>query len=309
MSFVKKIKYIIIMLAFTLMLSSCSSSVQEDKNGINVTASFYPIYIITSNIVEGIDDINLNNMAQPQTGCLHNYQLSTSDMRILSESDLFIINGGGMEVFLDNALELFPNLSIIDSSEGVHEAETSHSHNKHSEHGEHCENDTHNHEHNPHFWIYPENAIIQAQNICDALCNIYPEKEDLLKANTENFIASVKEAENFDGHGIKSCVFNEAFDYLEMTYGIHVELCVEMGENETPSAKELAEIITAVKNEKIELLIAADDASKAIADTIARETEAKVIVLDPVLAGNFEPSAYVDALNNNARVLKGSVNK
>ena len=109
--------------------------------------------------------------------------------------------------------------------------------------------------------------------------------------------------------GIKACVFNEAFDYLEMSYGIHIELCVEMDENETPSAKELAEIITTVNEEKINLLIAADDASKAIADTIARETDAKVLVLDPVLTGDFEPSAYVEALNSNARILKGSVIK
>ena len=306
MAFAKKIKYIIITLAFALMLSSCASSVTEDKEGINVTASFYPVYVIASNITEGIEGINLKNMAQPQTGCLHDYQLTTADMRTLAESDLFIINGGGMEAFMDNAFELFPELTIIDSSEGVYELESSHSH---GEHDEHSGSDEHNHEHNPHFWIYPENAAIQAQNICDALCRLYPEKESLLKSNTADFISSVKEIETFYGHGIKACVFNEAFDYLEMSYGIHIELCVEMDENETPSAKELAEIITTVNEEKINLLIAADDASKAIADTIARETDAKVLVLDPVLTGDFEPSAYVEALNSNARILKGSVIK
>lgn len=58
-------------------------------------------------------------MAQPQTGCLHDYQLSSGDMRKLNQADLFIVNGGGMESFLDNALELFPDLNIIDTSEGV----------------------------------------------------------------------------------------------------------------------------------------------------------------------------------------------
>ena len=82
-----------------------------------------------------------------------------------------------------------------------------------------------------------------------------------------------------------------------------------MDENQTPSAKEMAEIITTVKEENISLLIAADDASKAIADTVARETDAKVIVLDPVLTGDFSPESYAEALNENARILKGSVNQ
>ena len=74
-------------------------------------------------------------------------------------------------------------------------------------------------------------------------------------------------------------------------------------------SKEMAEIITTVKEENISLLIAADDASKAIADTVARETDAKVVVLDPVLTGDFSPESYAEALNENARILKGSVNQ
>ena len=82
-----------------------------------------------------------------------------------------------------------------------------------------------------------------------------------------------------------------------------------MDENETPSAKELAEIITEINEGGIDLLIAADDASKTVADTIARETGAGVVVLDPVLTGDPVPERYTEALNENARILKGSVYK
>lgn len=315
MTFLSKIKHIVLMLAFTLMLSSCSQNTSDNSDSINVTASFYPIYIIAQNVTQGISGINLQNMAQPQTGCLHDYQLSTNDMKKLSNTDLFIVNGGGMETFLTNALELFPDLKIIDTSEGIHALESSHIHDKeedghyHEHEHSHGHEHEHSHEHNPHFWILPENAAIQAQNICNALCDIYPEKSDDLKNNTNKFIEEINSIETFNGKGLKACVFNEAFDYLETAYSIDVELCIEMDENETPSAKELAEIIDTVNKDHIDLLIAADDASKAIADVIARETEAEVIVLDPVLTGKFESSAYIDALNNNARILKGSVKK
>lgn len=295
-----------------LCLSSCGQADVADDNELHVTASFYPIYIIAENVIGNTEGIDLENMAQPQTGCLHDYQLSTGDMKKLENTDLFIINGRGMESFLDNALELFPDLAIVDTSKGVTSLEEDgHGHVETegaSEEGSE-EDDSHDHEENSHFWILPENAAIQAQNICEALSEACPDKAGEFEENTENFINSIKTIDTFDGNGTKVCIFNEAFAYLHLSYGFDVRLCVEMDENQTPSARELAEIITTIKDEGITLLIAADDASKAIADTIARETDAKVIVLDPVLTGDFSPESYVDALNENARILKGSVDQ
>ncbi len=278
-----------------LALSSCS---EAEHSGIRVTASFYPVYIIAENVVGGVPGIDLRSMAQPQTGCLHDYQLTTADMRSLEDTDLFIVNGGGMESFLDNALELFPELDVIDTSAGVTSLEGhDHGHTDH-DHGE-----------NSHYWMYPENAVVQAENICGALSEICPEYADEFRQNTYAFKESVSGIETFDGKGISVCVFNEAFEYLHLSYGFDVAAVVEMDENETPSAKELAEIITEINEGGIDLLIAADDASKTVADTIARETGAGVVVLDPVLTGDPVPERYTEAMNENARILKGSVYK
>ena len=278
-----------------LALSSCS---EAEHSGIRVTASFYPVYIIAENVVGDVPGIDLRSMAQPQTGCLHDYQLTTADMRSLEDTDLFIVNGGGMESFLDNALELFPELDVIDTSAGVTSLDGhDHGHTGH-DHGE-----------NSHYWMYPENAVVQAENICGALSEICPEYADEFRQNTDAFKESVSGIETFDGKGISVCVFNEAFEYLHLSYGFDVAAVVEMDENETPSAKELAEIITEINEGGIDLLIAADDASKTVADTIARETGAGVVVLDPVLTGDPVPERYTEAMNENARILKGSVYK
>ena len=278
-----------------LALSSCS---ETEHSGIRVTASFYPVYIIAENVVGGVPGIDLRSMAQPQTGCLHDYQLTTADMRSLEDTDLFIVNGGGMESFLDNALELFPELDVIDTSAGVTSLDGhDHGHTDH-DHGE-----------NSHYWMYPENAVVQAENICGALSEICPEYADEFRQNTDAFKESVSGIETFDGKGISVCVFNEAFEYLHLSYGFDIAAVVEMDENETPSAKELAEIITEINEGGIDLLIAADDASKTVADTIARETGAGVVVLDPVLTGDPVPERYTEAMNENARILKGSVYK
>lgn len=294
-------KKLIIIFAASLsifLMASCSGSRTSKDDGIEVVASFYPIYVIVENVIGNTGGISLKNMAQPQTGCLHDYQLSTGDMKKLSTADMFIINGGGMESFLDNALELFPELNIADTSDGVTELLD-----------EHSEHDSHDHEENSHFWMLPSNAAAQAQNICSALSELCPDKSSVFENNTENFIKKLNSLESFDGNGIKACVFNEAFDYMELSYGMDIVLCVEMDENKIPSAKELAEIIMTVNENNIDLLISADDTSKVLAETIARETEAQVIVLDPVLTGDYSPESYVNAMNNNARILKGSVKK
>lgn len=301
----KKFLFVIAVMLSSVLMASCGEAQKAGDSEINVTASFYPIYILAENVIGDTKGINLQNMAQPQTGCLHDYQLSTGDMKKLDTTDIFLINGGGMESFLDNALELFPQLNIVDTSKGTVSLENDG--HDHEEEGE--DEHSHNHEENSHFWILPQNAAVQAENICEALSEVCPDKADEFRRNTDNFIESLNDIETFDGNGMKVCIFNEAFAYLHLSYGLDVRLCVEMDENQTPSAKEMAEIITTVKEENISLLIAADDASKAIADTVARETDAKVVVLDPVLTGDFSPESYVEALNENARILKGSVNQ
>lgn len=301
----KKFLFVIAVMLSSVLMASCGEAQKTEDSEINVTASFYPIYILAENVIGDTEGINLQNMAQPQTGCLHDYQLSTGDMKKLDTTDIFLINGGGMESFLDNALELFPQLNIVDTSKGTVSLENDG--HDHEEEGE--DEHSHNHEENSHFWILPQNAAVQAENICEALSEVCPDKADEFRENTDSFIESLNDIETFDGNGMKVCIFNEAFAYLHLSYGLDVRLCVEMDENQTPSAKEMAEIITTVKEENISLLIAADDASKAIADTVARETDAKVVVLDPVLTGDFSPESYAEALNENARILKGSVNQ
>ena len=45
-----------------------------------VVTSFYPVWILTLNLTEGIDEIDVVNLAEPSTGCLHDYTLQNSDM-------------------------------------------------------------------------------------------------------------------------------------------------------------------------------------------------------------------------------------
>ena len=152
-----KKKGLVLFLLSALLFTACGTEKNktEETDKLTVVTSFYPVYLLAQEIVQGAEGIRLENMAQPQTGCLHDYELSISDMKLLETADIFIINGGGMESFLEQALERYPELTVVDTSEGIallEEEEHHHHHHHHHHHDEEeceCGHD-HDHEHHHH---------------------------------------------------------------------------------------------------------------------------------------------------------------
>ena len=116
-----KNKLILFLLMLTMVVSGCSrnNDTTEGTGKLRVVTSFYPMYLLAQAVTEGAAELELMNMAQPQTGCLHDYELTISDMKLLERADVLIINGGGMESFLEQALERYPELVIVDTSHGI----------------------------------------------------------------------------------------------------------------------------------------------------------------------------------------------
>ena len=122
-----KFKKVLSILTLTiLMVTGCNSntndksiSSKDKEDKIKVVTSFYPMYLLTSNVVKDIDNVELINMTDSSTGCLHDYSLTTDNVKLLEDCDIFIINGAGMESFLDKVLKQNPDLKIIDASEGI----------------------------------------------------------------------------------------------------------------------------------------------------------------------------------------------
>lgn len=83
---------------------------QQDSE-LMVVTSFYPMYIAAMNVIGDTPGVDLQNLSEPQTGCLHDYQLTPADMKLLSGADVFIVNGGGIESFYrmwQQIIRIFP---------------------------------------------------------------------------------------------------------------------------------------------------------------------------------------------------------
>lgn len=93
------------------------------------------------------------NLTENHSGCLHDYQLTTNDMRMLEGADIFVMNGGGMESFLGDVTDRYPELVMIDASEGISLLQSAEEHH----HEETQEEEEHVHAHvegkNAHVWM------------------------------------------------------------------------------------------------------------------------------------------------------------
>ena len=296
-------KYIIIVFCVLLMLIGCTQQkIKKKKKTITIVTSFDPIYVLAKNITDGVEGITLQNMAQPQTGCLHDYQITTKDRKALEKADLLLVNGAGIESFLEGIKEQYQNLPVVDTSMGITLIEMQQHHHHNDEQIQHDEK-----EYNGHIWLYSENALKQAENICNALCEKDSTHKQQYTKNLELFRQNIKEFQQNQQHYFdnnKAVIFHEGFDYIAKEYGFTVQEQIFVEEEKTPSAKELAEMIEHIKQENVTIFFTADDKGKSYAELLAKEVEGKVYLLNPITAGALEKDAYLQAMKQNESIIQ-----
>lgn len=279
-----------------------NSSVPEVKK-LTLVTSFYPMYIATINVTKNVPGVEVVNLTKPQTGCLHDYQLLPEDVKTLEKADLFVINGAGMENFLDKVIKQRPNLIVVDSSKDIPILMDEFGHEHEDEEHAH---ETEEHEHgvpNPHLWVSVANAILQAKNIGTQLAVADPAHAEQYKHNTEVYVQKLealraKMHAALDGLPHRDIVtFHEAFPYFAQEFGLHISAVIEREPGTQPSPQELAQTIDIIKETGVKALFAEPQYPAKAADAIAEATGAKVYILDPAVTGEAKPDAYDDYIN------------
>lgn len=282
-----------IILVFVLIYILDKNIVVKNNNELNIVTSFYPVYIATLNITDGVDNVTVTNLTDNVTGCLHDYTLTTEQMVKISNCDAFIINGAGMENFIDKVVANYTNLNVIDSSKGIS-----------------LIHDEEHDETNSHIFVSVSNHILQVKNITEELCKIdsvhkseYEENRDKYIAELEKLHLEITECiSNIDNKNIVT--YHEAFDYFAREYDLNVVATIEEEHGKMPSAKEVAELTEKIKSQNVKAIFVEPDSSLKLAETISKETGAKIYTLNPVTSGNKTKTAYIDIMKGNIEVLK-----
>ena len=300
-------KRIALLIALCLCLTACAPDTPAASDqDVRVVASFYPLYIAALNVVGDTPGVALSMMAPPDTGCLHDYQLRPQDMAALERCDLFILNGGGLESFLDDVLDKHPKLPLCTASAGVtfvpYEEGASHDEHDHDEH-DHQDGD------NPHAWVSVRLFIHYVENIRDGLIQADPAHKDAYERNAGRYIETLK-ALDADMRGALSdlphgdiVTFHDAFSYFAAEFDLHVAAVIQREPGQDPSPSELADTIDIVRASGAAALFTEPQYKPAAAETIARETGVAVYTLDPAVTGELKADAYETAMRKNTQTL------
>lgn len=308
----------------------------EDK--LQVVTSFYPVYMIGLNLAEGIDNMEVKSLTDLKTGCLHDYQLTTEDMKIISAADVMIINGGGMEGFLNDIMTNYPNLTIIDASEGIEmiPSEEVHSDGEtvnvpdtskviNGDGANKAENGTElsNIGWNAHVWLDPQLYIKQVEKIANGL-NDYlntteaadPSIADKIRSNSDTYISKITELDRSitelantwsDDNRLgnkEAVIFHDSFAYLARRIGINVAYSIPLDSDTSLSAGEIGKIVDEVKAGDIKYLFTEEQFSDSIASQIAAETGATESIIDSAVTGDGSKDSYLTAMKKNIETLK-----
>lgn len=290
MNVVKKVFAVLLAAALCFSIAGCAGRKPENVR-FHVVTSFYPMYIMTLNITNGVDGVQVDNMAGQQTGCLHDYQLQSKDMKNIEQADVFVINGAGMESFMAKVTAQLPNLRVVNSSEGIPLLE---------EDGEA----------NPHIWVSITNYIQQVNNISQGFMKADPQHAQEYRKNAQTYMAKLtilraKMHKELDGLPHRDIItFHEAFPYFAQEFNLKIAKVINREPDSQPSAKELAETIRLIRGINVKAVFAEPQYPSSAANVVAKETGVTVYSLDPSVTGENDLNAYLNAMEQNLKVLK-----
>ena len=289
----KKFFSLITVFAVIIFFTACGTNKDSDK--LKIVTSFYPIYIDAINIAGNVDGVEVVNLTKPQTGCLHDYQLTTEDMKTLETADIFIVNGLGMENFLEKVTSARKDLKIIDASQS-----------------EEIYLLKDGDEINPHVWTSVTYAMHQVKAITNQLCDADPAHADAYKKNAFEYLnklATLRDEMHLalDNLPHKDIVtFHEAFPYFAAEFKLNIAAVIEREPGTEPTPQELTETIQKVNSLPVKIIFVEPQYSPKAADIIARETGATISTLDPIVTGETKlenADDYINKMRINMNVL------
>lgn len=302
--FVMLLSILVVSFGFTNIYVSHNQQTKDED--FVVVTSFYPMYIAAMNVVGDTDGVTLKNLSEPQTGCLHDFQLTPADMKLLSTADVFIINGGGIESFMEDIAKQYPDLVVIEACEEIellceqeahdHEVENSH--------------DDHNHDVNAHAWMSVKNYRKQVENITNGLAAAAPDFAESFLANAGNYDRKLEELQVEQKElltltqGEEVIMFHCAYDYVAEDLSLEVAFCMDLDEERQVSAGEVAEVLEVIEHHGVKYIFAEALYGTDMCEMVQKEADVTVVYLDPLNRGEYDKDSYLVGMRNNLKLMQ-----
>jgi zinc transport system substrate-binding protein len=276
----KSLLFLVIGLIFALMLSGCGNSGKQGapSGKLQVVTSIYPLQDFTEKI--GGNHVQVTNLVPPGVEP-HDYDLTPQDLTRLSQSDLFIYNGAGLEPYADKVKQALDpaRTRVVNATQHIRLLSP-------SEEGAQREGDSSFRD--PHVWLDPVLAKQEALAIRDALIQKDPKHRTDYERNyahlAQRFDQLDQELKEIADQAPQKefAVSHAAFGYLAKRYGLHQLSISGLSPEDEPSPRELEQIIRQVRAHHIHVILFETLVSGKMAEVVKKDVKAEAGVLNPI---------------------------
>lgn len=266
------ILFIVLLGLGSLVLFQTQSKIPGKNNKLQIVASFYPMAFFVSQIAGNKADVfNIT----PASAEPHDYEPTTQDIARIQDSNMLVLNGGKLEAWGDKIKDQLKGskVLVITAGEGLASQNL-------TENGQAIQD--------PHVWQNPILAKKEVLSIEKGLEKVDPQNTLYYQANAKKLENRLDQLDQEYKSGLVSCKLKDfvtshaAFGYLATRYGLNQVAISGVSPDAEPSSQKLAEIANLVKKEHIDVIFFESLVSPKLSDTIAHETGARTLVLDPL---------------------------
>jgi zinc transport system substrate-binding protein len=275
--------------AVFLLLSVVACSGEENLcngNSVNVAVSIVPQKYFVEKIA---GDLARITVLIPPGANPESYELSPSDMRAVSEADVWFTIGLQREsIWLSDFASVNEQIKIISTIESIQRLPIGR-YGIPEEHFQESDDGSHQHdpgEIDPHVWLSPELVREQAAVICESLCEIDPENSGVYTDNLTLFLQEIDDLQNTIHTLLDPCageefiVFHPAWGYFADEFNLW-QIPIEISGSE-PSPGEMSRLIDFGRSNTVKVVFVSPQFSQSSALTIASELTANVTAIDPL---------------------------
>lgn len=259
---------------------------------IKIVTTLFPLYDFAKTI--GGDRVEVSLLLPPGVEA-HSFEPKPSDIVKISKADIFIYTGKFMEPWVEDIIKSLDNkkLIVVDSGIGVKMIKE-------------IIQDPNNLKpsYDPHVWLDFENDKIITKNIAQALINHDQKNKDYYSRNLAAYQNRLDTLDSKYFSALSKCKTKEiiygghyAFGYLANRYGLKYSAAQGLSPDSEPSAQDIINLIKKIRADQIQYIFYEELSSPKIAQTIANETGAKLLLLNA--AHNLSLSDF----NNNISFL------
>lgn len=234
----------------------------------------------------------------------HSYEPAPRDVARVADSQALIVNGAGLEAYLDKLLKnAGGERLIIEAAAGLTSRQPGA--------GEVLDTD---HPGDPHFWLDPISVVRYVENIRDGLSQADPAGATSYAANAAKYTAQLRDMDAWIVEQLKAIpsehrllvTNHESFGYFADRYGFKIVGTVlpSVSTEASPSAQQLARLVEQIKKSGAPAIFLESGANPQLAQQVAKEAGVKVVTrLNSHSIGAAGAANYIEMMRSNTRAI------